>query len=89
MVARHLLGIAAQQNIGSTAGHVGGHGYCTFTPCLRDNARFALVLLGVQHLMRNAGLLQQFRDGFGFFDGDRAYEHRLAPFVIMADAVCQ
>ncbi len=87
MVASHLLGIAAEQNVRAAAGHVGGHGDRAFAPGLRNDARFALMLLGVQHLMRDAAFLQQFGDGFGLFDGDGAHEHGLAPFVILADAV--
>ncbi len=87
MVARHLLGVAAKQNIGSAAGHVGRHGDCAFASRLRDDTRFAFVLLGVQHLMRDSALFQQFRDGLGFFDGNCAHKHRLAALVVLANAV--
>ena len=49
--------------------------------------RFALVLLGVEHLVRDAGFLQQGREMLGFFDGDGAHQDRLAAFVQLADAV--
>src|SRR5712671_4977520 len=39
--------------------------------------------------MRDAGLFQNFGNGFGFFDGDGAYEHRLSALVKMADPVGQ
>src|SRR5882757_7750226 len=39
--------------------------------------------------MRDAGLFQNFGNGFGFFDGDGAYEHRLSALVKMADTVGQ
>src|SRR6202008_3802491 len=51
--------------------------------------RFALVLLGVKNLVRDAGFLKQIADGFGFLDGDGADEDGLAAFVIMADTVGQ
>ena len=87
MIARHLLGIAAEQDVGAAAGHVGGHGDGAFAARLRDDARFALVLLGVEHLVRDAGLFQDVGDGFGFFDRDRADQDRLTAFVKVADAV--
>src|ERR1700676_629688 len=87
MIAGHLLGIAAKQNVRAAAGHVGGHGDSAFASSLRYDAGFAFVLLGVEHLVRDAGFLQQVRDGFGFFDGDSADQHRLAALVILANAV--
>ena len=59
IIARHGFGIAAEQNVGAAAGHVRRNRYGAFASRLRDNFRFALVLLGVQHLVRNARFLQQ------------------------------
>ena len=87
IVAGHGLGIAAEQNVGAAAGHVGGDGDGAFAAGLRDDVRFALVLLGVEHLVRDAGLLEQLREVLGFFDGDRADQHGLAALVKLADAV--
>src|SRR5216683_2102177 len=81
--------IAAEQNVGAAAGHVGGHGDGTFAPGLGDDAGFTLVLLGIEHLVRNARFFQVFGDGFGFFDGDGADQNGLAALVIVADAVGQ
>ena len=89
MVAGHLLGIAAEQNIRAAPGHVRRNCNRPFASGLRHDARLALVLLGVQHLVRNSSLLQQLRNFFRFFDGDRAHQHGLAAFVIVADAVRQ
>ncbi len=60
IVARHRFGIAAKQNVRAAAGHVRGNRDRALAPGLRDDFRFALVLLGVQHLVRDARLLQQF-----------------------------
>jgi hypothetical protein len=87
MIAGHLLGIAAQQNVSAAAGHVGGHSDRAFAPGLCDHARFALVLLGVEYLVRDAGFFQNGGDGFGFFDRDGADKHRLAALVKVANAV--
>src|SRR6266851_1748610 len=81
--------IAAEQNVGAAASHVGGQGDGTFAPGLGDDAGFTLVLLGIEHLVRNARFFQVFGDGFGFFDGDGADQNGLAALVIVADAVGQ
>src|ERR1700687_3599343 len=44
----HEFGVAAQQNIGAAACHVGGDGDRAFASGLRHNFRFALVELRVQ-----------------------------------------
>ena len=49
LLAGHELRIAAQQNIGAAAGHVGGDGHHPQPPGLGHNLRLALVELGVQH----------------------------------------
>ena len=53
-IARHGLRVAAQQNVGTAAGHVGGDRDCALAAGLRDNVRFALVVLGVQHFVPDA-----------------------------------
>ena len=55
------LGIAAQQNVGAAAGHVGGNSNCTFAACLGNDLGFLLVVLGIQHHVLDALLLQQVR----------------------------
>jgi hypothetical protein len=47
-------------------------------PGLRDDERPPLVVLGVQHLVRDALLLQHLRDGLALLDAGGADEHRLA-----------
>jgi len=48
------FGVATQNNIGTTACHVGRNGHRAFTACLRHNGGFISVLFGVQHAVRNA-----------------------------------
>ena len=57
-LARHEIGIAAQQNVGTAAGHVGGDRYCAFASGLGHDLGFALVILGVQDVMRHRLFLQ-------------------------------
>ena len=87
MLARQEFRITAEQNVRAAAGHVRRHGDRAFAPGLRHDARLALVLLGVQYLVRDACFLQQLRNFLGFLDGNRAHQHGLTPLVIMADAV--
>ena len=50
--------IAAQDNVGAAARHVGGDGHRSLATGLRDHLCFALMVLGVQHLVRNLALIQ-------------------------------
>ena len=54
---------------------------------LGDDLGFPLVLLGVQHLVRDAPLLEQARELLRLLDRDRADEHRLALLVALGDVV--
>ncbi len=87
--AGHRFRIAAQQNVRAAAGHVRRHSHGAFASRLRHDARFALVLLGVQHLVRHTGLLQNVRDRLRLFDRNRAHQHWLPTLVIVPDSVGQ
>ena len=52
--ARQELGVAAEQDVGAAAGHVGGDGDRALAAGLGDDRRLALVVLGVQHVVRDA-----------------------------------
>ncbi len=86
MFARHGFGISAQQNVGAAAGHVRRNRDCSLASRLRDDFCFPLVLLRVQHLVRNARLFQQIGQVLGFLDRNRADQHRLARFVNLPQA---
>jgi hypothetical protein len=65
----HEFGVAAEQNVGAAAGHVGGDGDHAFASRLSHEFGFALVELGVQdHVLLEALLFQQLREALGFFD---------------------
>ena len=81
----HQLGVAAQHDIGAAARHIGGNRDCLVASGLRDDFGLALVVLGVQHMMGNAGLAQQGRDPLGLFDRNRADQHRLSALVAVLD----
>ena len=52
------LGIPAQHNVGAATGHIGGNGDRFQTPGLHDNLRFARMLLGVKHVVRQFLLVE-------------------------------
>ena len=85
MLLGHELGIAAEQNVGAAAGHVGGDGDRALASGLRHDERFALVILGVQHLVLDAHFLQQAGQPLRFLDRDGAHQHRLALFLEFLD----
>ena len=49
LLPRHELRIAAEQNVGAAAGHVGRDRHGAFPPRLRDELRFLRVILRVEH----------------------------------------
>ena len=59
MSSARTLGVAAEQDVRTTAGHVRGDGDRANASGLRHNVRLALMVLRVQGLMRNAALIQQ------------------------------
>ncbi len=59
--ARHELGVAAEDDVGPAAGHVGRDGDRALAPRLRDDEGLLLVLLGVQDAVRDPLLAQAAR----------------------------
>ena len=76
-----MFHIAAQHNIGTATGHIGGHGNHTGFTRLRYNQRFALVFFGVQYVVRQACLIEQMRHQLGVFNGGGTHQHRLTALV--------
>ena len=86
-LAGQEFGVAAEQNVGTAACHVGGDGDHAEAPGLGDDLGFTLVLLGVEHDVADAFALKDRGEPFGFFNGDGADENRLLLFVQLADVV--
>ena len=74
----HEFGIAAEQNVGSAASHVGGDCHHAFAAGLSDDLCFPLVIFGIEHDVLDAFFLQQFGKALGLFDRSSADQHRLA-----------
>ena len=79
------LGVAAEEDVDAAAGHVGGDRDRAELAGLHDDLGFPLVLLGVQHLVRDALLLQLARQLLRLLDRDRADQHGLALLVALGD----
>ena len=69
------VGVAAENDVGAAARHVGGDRDGAESPRLRDDLGLTLVLLGVEHLMVHAPLLEQIGEPFALLDGDGADQH--------------
>ena len=81
LLPRHELGVAAEQDVGAAAGHVGGDRHRRLAAGLRDDFRFLRVVLRVQDdVLGCRDQLQQLRQPFRLFDRHRADQHRAADF---------
>ena len=67
-MAGQALGVAAEQDVDAATGHVGGHGDRAEAAGLGDDLGLTGVLLGVQHLVGDAALVQQPRQVLGLLD---------------------
>src|SRR5690606_14025922 len=70
----HEVGVAAQDDVGAAARHVGGDGHGPFAARLGYDFGFPVVVLGVQHLVGNAPALEHFADLLRLGDGDGAHQ---------------
>src|SRR2546427_170401 len=81
--AGEALGVAAEDDVDSPAGHVGGHRDRPDAASLGDDQRFLLVLLGVEDGVGDAPLLQLAGEVLRLLDRDRAHEDGLAGLVAL------
>ena len=81
----HILGVAAQHDVGAAAGHVGGHGDRPQLARLGHDLGLFLVVLGVEDVVADAGLGEHFAHQLGDLDGNGAHQHRLALLVAGLD----
>ncbi len=78
---------ATEHDVGTTTGHVGGHGDGALVAGERHDLGLVRVCLGVQHAVRDAALAQQLGEVLGLLDRDRADEDGLALAVALGDVV--
>ena len=80
-----FLYIAPKHDVGTAPRHVGGNGDHAGAPSLGHDVGFTRVLLGVEHLVGQAHLVEHFIDDFRVLDRRGAHQHRLAPLVAFTD----
>ena len=86
-LAHQLVGVAAQQDVGTTAGHVGGDGHGAIATSLGHDMGLAFMVLGVEDLVCDAALGKGGGQLLGALDGDGAHQDRLALGVATLDIV--
>ncbi len=86
-VNRDVLGIAAEHDVGTSACHVRGNRDGVLAARHRHDGCFAIMLLGVEHLVRNARLLQQIGQVLGILHRRRTHKHGLAGTVALLDVL--
>ena len=77
----------AELDVDAAAGHVGRDRDRLLLAGVLDDLGLALVLLGVQDVVRDPAPLHQLGEVLGGLDGDRADEDRLALLVALLDVV--
>ncbi len=81
------LGVAAQHDVGTTAGHVRGDRDRTLASGHRHDLGLAGVLLGVEDLVGDVSFTQQLGHEFGLLHRGRAHQDRLALVVALDDVL--
>ncbi len=76
----HIERRAAENNVRSSAGHVGCHGHCSGLSGILYNFSFPLMLLRIQYIVRYIVLLENSGKHFRFFDGNSSHQYRLLVF---------
>ena len=77
--------VTAQHNVRAPAGHIGGDGDHAGTTRLGNDVGLFGVLLGIEHLVRQLGLLQQAGNDFRVFNGGGAHQNGLPTFMAFAN----
>ena len=83
LVTGETLGVAAEEDVDATSGHVRRDRDRVQAPRLGDDRRLLGVVLGVQHVVRDALLVQEQGQLLGLGHRGRADEHRLALLVAL------
>ena len=91
LLAQPLVGeevdVAAEHDVGTAAGHVGGDGDRAEAAGLGDDVGLLLVELRVEHVVRDAALLELPRQVLGALDAGGTDQHRLTLLVALGDVV--
>ena len=87
LLARHVFGVAAEQDVGAAARHVGGNRHGVLAAGLRHDLGFLRVILGVEHDVLRALLLEHARQPLGLLNRNGADQRRTSFFLALDDVV--
>ena len=81
--ARHVVAVAAEDDVGAAASHVGGDGHGAGATRLGHDLGFPLHVfrLGIEQVVGNLLLGQQGAEQLGFLHAGGAHQHRPAALV--------
>ena len=79
------LRVTAEHNIGTAPRHIRGDRNSAELTGLRDDLRLALMILGIEHIVRNTCSLEHFGKQFALFNADRAHKYGLTGIVTFLD----
>ena len=85
IVLGQVLGVAAQHDIRTTAGHVGGHGDGAELTGLGHNLRFLFVVFGVEEVVLDALPGEELAQQLVFLDAHGTHQYRLTLFMALLD----
>jgi len=86
-LARQEFRVAAQYDVRTPSGHVGGDGNGAFAPGLGHDLRLPLVVFGIEDRVAHPPLLQEGRDLLRVLDGAGAHEYRLPRGMAFHDLI--
>ena len=81
------LGVAAEQDVRASTGHVGGDGHGALAAGLGHDLGLALVELGIEDLVPDTAAVEGVGQALGALDGHGAHKDRLALGVAALDVV--
>src|SRR6266571_1313905 len=87
LLAGQVLGVAAQEDVHASPGHVGGHRDRPEPPRLGHDHGLLLVVLRVQHVVGDAPATEVPGQALGLLDRHRADQDRLALLVAFRDVL--
>ena len=87
VVEGHEAGAAAEQDVRTTTGHVGGDGNGALATSLRHDLRLALVILGVEDVVLDAPLVEDAGEPLGVLDGHGADQAGLPMGMALGDVI--
>ena len=87
VLTSQALGVATEEDVDASTGHVGGDRHRPELPGLRDDLRLSRVLLRVEHVVGDAVAIESLAEPLAVLHRHRAHEDRLAGAAPLLDVV--